>query len=75
MAGRMQHRAKRRKERRIVEGPGEGLKLASDLMGPFEQELMGHLYSIIKRLPGGYPRWQLSKPPGHSYMVAKISTW
>ena len=47
MAGRMQHRAKRRKERRVVEGPGEGLKLASDLMGPFEQELMGHLYSIM----------------------------
>jgi len=47
MAGRMQHRKKLRRSKRTVEGPGEGLKLSSDLMGPFEEELMGHLYSIM----------------------------
>ena len=32
---------------------------------------MGLFHPSIKRLPGGYPRWQLSKPPEHIYMVGE----
>ena len=47
MQGRMQHRAKRRRPQRTVEGPATGLKLSSDLMGPFPAELRAHIYSIM----------------------------
>ena len=47
MQGRMQHRAKRRRPQKTVEGPAAGLKLSSDLMGPFPAELRAYIYSIM----------------------------
>ena len=44
---RMRHHYKRRRKARVVEGPSRGLRLSADLMGPFEPELMAHVYSLM----------------------------
>ena len=43
----MQHKAKRRRKEREVEGPAKGIRVSADLMGPFEADLGGYIHSLM----------------------------
>ena len=51
----MKHKAKRRRKHRAVEGSAKGIRVSSDLMGPFESEIGGHVYSML--VADGDYRW------------------